>query len=146
MAKLMTNNPPTGKKYSTNKENTKDFSKVYTTAQNKNMSKPSEFGNDTRAKAAAIKKDLGNDKLPRAPFGSEVHKQAVHKSLENKVAKIKSNNAGTGTTPTSRAGIDAAIKNEKTAADKYAASDDIKEDAVATAKKRADAKNPIFKK
>ena len=44
------------------------------------------------------------------------------------VAKIKSNNSGTGTTPTSRAGIDAAIKNEKTAADKYSASDDIKED------------------
>lgn len=133
------------KKYITNKVNTKNYSAVYRPNQNKQMSKPSEFGNDNRAKAAAIKIDLGNDKLKRAPFGSKVAQESAHQSLENQVKKTEANMSGGGSTPTNTAAKDAAIKGESTAADKYAATDDARENARSTTTKKGDAKNPIFK-
>lgn len=146
MAKVRANNMDGGdKKYSTSSVNTKNYANVYRPDQNKQMAKSSEFGDDNRAKAAAIKKDLGNDQLKRAPYGSEVAKQSAHKSLENQVSKTQANMSGGGTTPTNTAAKDAAIKGESTPVDKYSASDDVKEKARITATKNGDAKTPIFK-
>ncbi len=133
------------KTYTTNKVNTKNYKKVYRPDQNKQMSKSSEFGDDNRAKAAAIKTDLGNDKLKRAPYGSKVAQESAHKSLENQVKKTEANMSGGGSAPVNNAAKEAAIKGESTVADKYAASDDIKEAAREKATKNADAKAPVFK-
>lgn len=132
------------KKYTTNKVNTKNYTAVYRPDQNKQMSKSSEFGDDNRAKAAAIKKDLGNDKLKRAPYGSKVAQESAHKSLENQVKKTEANMSGGGSAPVNNAAKEATIKGEKTVADKYAEKDDVKESARTEATKKAEAKNPTF--
>ncbi len=145
MAKMTTMGDGGDKKYTTSKVNTKNYLTVYRPDQRKQMEKESEFGGDNMAKARAIKKDLGNDKLKRAPYGSKVAQESAHQSIENQVRRTKENMSGGGTTPTNTAAKEAAIKGDAAPIDKYAASDDIREKARATATKNGDAKNPVFK-
>jgi hypothetical protein len=87
MAKVRTNNGG-----DPNKVPTKDYKKVYNQAQLEKMSK--EHGDDPKNYAAAIKKDIGNDKLPRARYGTEGHKQAVKESMANTAKRMEENKPG----------------------------------------------------
>lgn len=144
MARVKSNNdnPPEKKKYTTNRVNTKNYDQaVYTKDQRKKMAE--DFKGNLRTKAAEIKKDLGNDKIVRAPYGSELHKQAAKQSLQNQVRRKAENQAGTGTTP-KHPGGDGEIK-PKTKLDMYAASDDERRAREKALNKKEAKEKPMYK-
>lgn len=72
-----------------NKVPTKDYKKVYNEQQLQKMS--AEHGDHPRQYAAAIKKDIGNDKLPRARYGTAGHQEAVKQSMANTAKRMAEN-------------------------------------------------------